>query len=636
MNPQAERSNFLRQCWRTGRWKDGVGTLLFPLRMSLYQWRRNVSAQRSRKRNGEAVPATHLAAPMPAFSPEVHSIFFEAGASADAKVDLRDVFAEADAQLRGVYRFAGGRCDRFDPDTVEMRADSEDVHSFHRLYWARRYAVAAAFGHAGAQEALLADLRQWLDSRWISSPIASWPYTVAERIASLTTTLFWIHRGGSSKLLALIPQVKQQLWKDAAHVSANVEFALGVHNHLLNDARGLFLASAALVPECEQAAQWREQAFTIWDEYFPQLVLADGTFAEQSSHYHLLLCRTALEYWLACRSFGRSVPTGFESRLRSMFDLANELLRPDGSLPRFGDNSPDVTVSDLWGMLAAAYHYGLLADPPRHALVTPLTLFYCGVCPKLPQSNTAAPRRLFPSGGFAFLRSSSFNAELVAHGDGRNTVGAHGDAGRGSYEFSWNGHVLVREPGSFFSSSDGSWRSYQCADSQNVTSLDGLSPVITKPDERYATPWYRPESGAWEMLANGGVRFQCNAFRRLHSGITVFRTWRFERPDTLLLEERIEGSSRVQFESRICLGDADWGPIEKADAAGAATLQWRGEDGSSAEMTVNAPKEITMATLPCTFLPEYGVEKPGRLLVLNGTQQLPFSWTAQWRLRKAA
>ena len=33
--------------------------------------------------------------------------------------------------------------------------------------------------------------------------------------------------------------------------------------------------------------------------------------------------------------------------------------------------------------------------------------------------------------------------------------------GRGSYEFSWNGHVLVREPGSFFSSSDGRWRSYQ-------------------------------------------------------------------------------------------------------------------------------------------------------------------------------
>ena len=138
----------------------------------------------------------------------------------------------------------------------------------------------------------------------MSSPVASWPYTVAERIASLTTALFWIHRGGSSKLLALIPRVKQQIWKDAAHVSANVEFALGVHNHLLNDARGLFLASAALVSECEQAAQWREQAFTIWDEYFPQLVLADGAFAEQSSHYHLLLCRTALEYWLACRIFG--------------------------------------------------------------------------------------------------------------------------------------------------------------------------------------------------------------------------------------------------------------------------------------------------------------------------------------------
>ena len=129
MNPQAERSNFLRQCWRTGRWKDGVGTLLFPLRMSLYQWRRNASAQRSRKRNGEAIPATRLAAPIPAFSPDVHSIFFEAGAGADAKVDLRDV-PPRPMRSCAAFTASGGRCDRFDPDTVEVRADSEDVNHF--------------------------------------------------------------------------------------------------------------------------------------------------------------------------------------------------------------------------------------------------------------------------------------------------------------------------------------------------------------------------------------------------------------------------------------------------------------------------------------------------------------------------
>src|SRR5208283_3493766 len=110
------------------------------------------------RNGGEVAPAIeNSVAPAPEFSREVHPVFCEGGASKAEGLDLSGIFAEADAQRRGAYRFAGGRCDRFDPETVEMRADSEDVHSFHRLYWARRYAIAAAFGHEGARESLLAD-----------------------------------------------------------------------------------------------------------------------------------------------------------------------------------------------------------------------------------------------------------------------------------------------------------------------------------------------------------------------------------------------------------------------------------------------------------------------------------------------
>ena len=98
-----------------------------------------------------------------------------------------------------------------------------------------------------------------------------------------------------------VAALKQRIWADGRLLADTVEYGLGVHNHLVNDARGLYIASAA-VPERAEASAWREQAFQIWDEYFPKLVLQDGTFAEQSSHYHLLLCRTALEYWLAART----------------------------------------------------------------------------------------------------------------------------------------------------------------------------------------------------------------------------------------------------------------------------------------------------------------------------------------------
>jgi hypothetical protein len=53
-------------------------------------------------------------------------------------------------------------------------------------------------------------------------------------------------------------------------------------------------------------------------------------------------------------------------------------------------------------------------------------------------------------------------------------------------------------------------------------------------------------------------------------------------------------------------------------------------------MIVKAPATMTLAEEPCSFLPEYGVEKQGRLLLITGIQQLPFSWSVEWKLREAA
>jgi len=633
MITQAERSNFLRQCWYTRRWKDGVGTLLLPLRTSLYQWRKDVL--HSTRKNGSP-DAGVLREEAPSFSGDVHPLFCDVDALDKSWVPLDGLFAEVDAQLKGTYRLAGGRCVAFDENTVEAREDVEDVHAYHRLYWALRYAEADAFGHPGASEALSRDLTGWLNDSVSASAIAHWPYTVAERIGSLSAILFWIGRSGNASLSVLVQPIKRQIWEDGARLSSTVEVGLGVHNHLLNDARGLFLAGAALAGECEQSSQWCEQAFSLWDEYFPKLVLEDGTFAEQSSHYHLLLCRTALEYWLACRRAGRPMPGGFETRIGSMFDLANNLLRRDGSLPRFGDNSPDRVISDLWGLLAAASHYGLLKNSPRHCAVTPLTIFYCGRNPVLAHATVAPIVRLFAKGGFGILRSAELGVELIAHGDGREGVGPHGDAGRGSYEIWWNGQVLVREPGSFFSSSNPEWRYYQGAEAQNVTSLDGLSPAIAKQDERFLARWYRPEGGDWQVAPGQTLEFRCDSFKRLDSDITLVRRWRFEFPDTLLFEETISGGKFVRFESRICLGDASWTSLEQKDSLRGGGLRWQGGDGSTVEMAVHPPENSAMRVSSCTFLPEYGVEKKGRVLILTGAQKLPCSWNVQWKFRKAS
>ena len=309
------------------------------------------------------------------------------------------MFRDVDRQIRGEFRLAGGyKSVQF--DAADQFSEVEDRHALHRLYWAARYARAAAFGHPDAIEALRSSWTKWF--RMAQAPVAFAAYTVAERIASLSECLFWTRHCSGGLDADEISSMKRQIWKDARRLSANIEYGLGVHNHLLNDARGLFRASLVL-RDLDEAAAWREQALRLWNEFFPKLVLEDGSFAEQSSHYQLLMCRTALEYFLAVRLSQQVLPERTVGQLSMMFQVANDLLRTDGSLPRFGDNSPDHTVEDLWGLMAAAYHYGLLKARPRHDSISPLTLLYCGQAPRFPGAVASPCDSFYPQGGFMFL-----------------------------------------------------------------------------------------------------------------------------------------------------------------------------------------------------------------------------------------
>src|SRR6185436_13570014 len=153
--------------------------------------------------------------------------------------------------------------------------------------------------------------------------------------------------------------------------------------------------------------------------------------------YLLMNCRTALEYLIASRDHGRTLPPDLEDRLHLFFELGNELLRPDGSLPRFGNISPDHIIEDLWGFLTAAHRMGFLKSKPRHAAITPLTNYYDSSAPCQTESQNPEREVLYADGGWAFLRRPDLGVELVAHGDPRKRTYTHGDAGRGSFELWW-------------------------------------------------------------------------------------------------------------------------------------------------------------------------------------------------------
>lgn len=634
MISNAERINFLMACGRTGRPLDAIRFLALPLRASL--WRARRSVQRALVVTVAPAPAPRE---LPSLSPIVNPVFNWPCPSSNPLLAPETLLTDVEGQSNGIYRLGGGRYHRLVSGALDRLDDIEDRHAFHRLYWAARYAQAAALGHGKAFEALTRELPAWLDAKCVGDSVAMAPYTVSERIGSLAECLFWLEYGRKDQATALIAPVKRRIWRDACHLSRNVEVGLGTHNHVLNNARALCLAAAAL-QECDEAAEWRRRGFEIWDEAFPKLVLEDGTFAEQSSHYHLLLCRTGLEYWLAAKSAKHVMPQGFEPRLRLMFQLANDLLRSDGTLPRFGDSSPDHIVSDLWGLMAAARHHGLLKESPRHPVITPLTVYYGGIPAQAHASASIQTVRVYPHGGLAFLRSPVSGAELAVHGDPRAGTSVHGDTGRGTFELWWRNQVLIQEPGSYLSASDPRCRYYRSASAQNVTCLSRLAPGLTAEEGRDLPGWYWSNGGAWKALPPHGIQFNWQGFRRLDAGIELRRTWQFDSAGNLSMLEHITGSSaggarsqtdrRLRFESRLCLGDGCWRELQRAGASGNANIRWQDAGGAAAAMSIEPPAGTQITIRPCTFLIEYGVEKPGRVLYLSGRVKLPTSWRVRW------
>ena len=620
-----ETMNATRQSIRNCDWIQGMRVSTGPLRSSFRRMGRNLIRGRARTDSQYIDPE-----PAPAFSDTIYPLYV-----AEAKdlqvAELDRLFSDVERQIRGEFRLAGSGYHKVEFGPTDQFSEIEDQHALERLYWAARYARGAAFGHTNAYKALRMSWTKWLNSAHGTATFAA--YTVAERISSLSECLFWL-RHCSDLDAAEIISMKRQIWKDANRLSANIEYGLGIHNHLLNDARGLFRASRVL-PDIPEASTWRELSFDIWDKHFPKLVLEDGSFAEQSSHYQLLVCRTALEYFLAARLSHRTLPAGLETRLSQMQQVANDLLRPDGSLPRFGDSSPDHTVEDLWGLMSAAYHSGLLQTRPRHDTITPLTLLYCGEAPRLPRRPAVAQASFYPQGGFMFLRSADRATELTVHADPSSETRAHGSCGRGSFELWWQGYVIVREPGSILSSSSprSAWSRSGLA--QNVTCLNGLPPGVRPEDRKFLPMSYANQGGAWVECREREMTFRWNGFNRIRQDIILWRTWAFDNEGDLSLEERIEGTGEVKFQSRLCLGDGRWKLYAK-HSQGIAQLRWVGPDSRSVLVDLDVPLGVTPTLTAGWYLPEFGIEKQAPLLLLEGNVKLPLRWTTRWKFCAAS
>jgi hypothetical protein len=300
-------------------------------------------------------------------------------------------------------------------------------------------------------------------------------------------------------------------------------------------------------------------------------------------------------------------------------------MRSDGSLPLFGDISPDLPTSWLRGLPRVCERAGLLDETPRDAFecyAAGANAYFRNRAVKVPESFPQTPvsgwtSRLFPSGGFLFAVNPTLGLELAVHGDPRPTSFCHGDSGRGSFEIWFRGRPIVVD-GGIPTYEPGELRhSFRGAGGQNVIALDDLAPVILFDEARALPRWYVDslEGGTWQ-LDSAGAMFSWRGFRRYRPGLTWIRSWRWSGA-RLTIEDRVEGwTGEARVEARLHLGERGWSHRSRS----LFTI-----DGCEVQVAAPAGLEVALVEMP--HATDYGVMATGQGIQLSGKLALPTSWS---------
>lgn len=483
--------------------------------------------------------------------------------------------------------------------------DIQDAHAWHRLYWVLDSSV----------EQVLEYLRLWMDVGPDEVSIHS--YTVSERIHSLSELIAENILPEDLKFSAI-----NQLYIDATWLYDHIETRLGVHNHLLNNARALCVAAYAFEGyHCSKV--WFEKARAIWDKYWPELINDDGFFSEQSSYYHILLNRTLLDYLADAKYSGRKLPETIEAKAKKMSSITNLLFRSDGTFPIFGDASPDLPMNWLRGLPNICREMGILSEPTRDKVDA-----YAGGASRFLGSkikherkkefdkngNNTWDRKLFKDSGFLFIRNDKINLELTAMGNPSSKYHGHCDVGKGSYEIWKDKRHIVVDGGVPEYGLSTQAMSYKGIAGQNCVSIDGIAPTLLPYEADQMPRWYTTlkKKGKWE-LTESSATFSYFGFYRYRSGLKWERTWFWEK-SAITVSDRISGVNGVYtFNSYVHLGDDNW------QRQNINTFS-----NDNCAIQIRSKNNILIELIQMPYSPNYGIVLDSLGVKISGKVKLPF------------
>lgn len=391
--------------------------------------------------------------------------------------------------------------------------------------------------------------------------------------------------------LALLPErppwldrVTGSLLLHGRFIRANLEWGEVRGNHYLSDVVGL-LPVAALFSGSREGRGWATWAARELEREMAHQVRADGCDHEMSIPYHRLVC----ELFVCGAQHAEALVPGalsqqFHERLALMLQFAAHTTRPDRLSPQAGDADS--------GRYLPLGDYGADQRDHRHLFV---------------QASRPAPAPRghadYPDGGWYVMRHEALWA-MVRCGDvGLDGVGAHAHNDQLSFELCLGDQPLVVDPGSYLYTADPTARNaFRSTAAHATLQVDGREQNPLRSDYLFAME-DRARARAISWTVDGPRATFVGEHRGFHPVIHR-RAVAFDgEAGTVVLDDEVTGGEALQWSFPLAPG------AEVAIADGRATARW-----PSAELTLEAPPDVTWTVEDGWVSPAYGVREPAPVL----------------------
>jgi len=320
-------------------------------------------------------------------------------------------------------------------------------------------------------------------------------------------------------------------------ISTNLEFSyIATSNHYLSDVAGL-LWLELMLPELDDAKDWRELALPALLREMDKQVLPDGADYESSTGYHRFVLELFLYSFMLCREDGREIDTKYWRKLHQMLEYVKAYLRPDGLAPLIGDTDG--------GQVLPFREY----DAGDHAYVLDLGAeVFNDPALMLPPETSQA----FPDAGIYIMRSSDCYLSFNASGAGINGRGSHGHNDALSIEVSARGRAFIVDPGTYVYTANLQMRhAFRSTAYHSTVKIDGEEQNRTDVNMPFVIGnEAQPRVLEWQSNENyDKVVAEHYGYRRLTSPVTHRRTVTFNKLEcSWLVEDEFIGSGNHEFE----------------------------------------------------------------------------------------